>query len=464
MNFGPLIIPVNEDLARFRRASAFNKAQDAGSMAVICSPPGQGKTTSVYAAASLIHTHFNPVLSVPPLASLPLRDIPKWLQDNLPVQSAKATLVLIDGREKTDDEQGLNDVMSSVNNAVRGRPDLQFVWPTTDTNWRDRLVAAARKFGGQSFCPDQSVFAVKGPAKSQWLEAVELVMDQIGSNWDEFGINRQSAEVLLEQYSTLGDFLTAINSIRVDQEAIIESAAGLPEVVFVVSSHSKVVGDVARLRNPNTYKLRTDEIIHSARSSAAGKFWISRGAKQQGNLAWVSSLFQAKLVSLTPSTVAHAVGAFAPEGSRLKTAIAPTGFRAQRSTGNIAYRTTDLGRFLRGESVPEVLSKNKGKTSATAVAAYDAIQALSAKQHRYINEATLALAADSDGVFDYSQVQFEVPLGGDAVSDAIVPALGRRLHLEFHHLSGKHCSPNKISSYIMSKLAVYAIQYNLIER
>ena len=40
----------------------------------------------------------------------------------------------------------------------------------------------------------------------------------------------------------------------------------------------------------------------------------------------------------------------------------------------------------------------------------------------------------------------------------------RRLHFEFHHLSGAHCTPNKMAKYMMKKLRVYAIQYNLIER
>ena len=45
--FGPLILKVDSDLARFRKLVRFNQAQGAGSLAVICSPPGQGKTTAV---------------------------------------------------------------------------------------------------------------------------------------------------------------------------------------------------------------------------------------------------------------------------------------------------------------------------------------------------------------------------------------------------------------------------------
>jgi hypothetical protein len=462
--YGPLILKVEPDLRRFRKLVRFNLAQGAGSLAVIQSPPGQGKTTAVYAASVLLRTEFHAVLAVPPLISLPLREIPAWLAGNLPKLSDKVTPVLIDGRESTDDEQGLRDVMGALNNLVRGRPDLLFVWPTTSESWRDQLVSTAREFGSQSFCPTDGVFSVEGPAREQWVEAVSLILDQLGSTWDEFGVNESSASELLTNYSTLGEFFTGINQIRVDQDDFSESVTGLPEVIFVISSHSQVVGHVARLRNPATYRLRTDEVIGSARQSEPGKFWRARGAAQKSNLAWVSSLLQAKLVALTPSTVAHACAIESKPDSRLRASLSGLEFRANRGTGNTAYRTTDLARFLANEPVPEVLTTNKGKTSDATVAAYDVVQALSSKQHRAINEAILTFVGKSDGSFDPAEVQYELPLGADAIVDAVVPVGDRRLHLEFHHLSGPNCTPNKMASYMMKKLRVYATQYNLIER
>lgn len=462
--FGPLILKVDEDLRRFRRLATFGKAQGAGTLAVVQNPPGMGKTTAAYAASSLLKDLFRPVLPVPPPLSLPLRDIPHWLQSQLPSPSEKTTLVLVDGRESTDDDQGLQDVMGALNNLVRGRPDLLFVWPTTSEAWRDRLVHTARDFGSMSLCPEDAVFSIAGPDRSQWVEAVGLVLDQLGSNWDEFGINESTASEIVDDYSTLGDFLTAINLIRVEQEDFYDDAAGLPEVVFVVSSHSQVVGDVARLRNPATYRLRTDELIGSARQSAAGKFWIARGANQKTNLAWVSSLLQVKLVALTPSTVAHACGLDSKPDSRLRDAIVPLDFKPNRGTGKTAFKTTDLARFVAGEPVPEVLSTNKGKTKEPTVEAYDEVQKLSSRQHRDINEAILKFTASASGAFEAEDVQYEIPLGDDAIVDAIVPIGDRRFHMEFHHVSGKHCSPNTIAKYIMGKLKVYAIQYNLIDR
>jgi hypothetical protein len=462
--FGPLILKVDSDLRKFRKLVRFNSAQGAGSLCVIESPPGQGKTTAVYAASVLLREDFQPVLAAPPLLALPLRDIPKWLSENLPTSGGRVTPVLIDGRESTEDTQGLRDVMSALNNIVRGRPDLLFIWPTTSADWRDQLVTTARDFGSQSFCPDDGVFAVDGPDRSQWVEAVTLILDQLGATWDEFGVNESSAAELAPTHQTLGEFFTAINQIRVDQEDFSDSVTGLPEVIFVISSHSEVVGHVARLRNPSNYRLRTDEVIGSARGSEAGKFWRARGAAQKSNLAWVSSLLQAKLIALTPSTVAHACALESAADSRLKTELQGISFRASRGAGNTAYKKTDLARFLAGKPVPEVLTTNKGKTSESTVAAYDAIQALSSRQHRAINEAILTFAGKADGSFDPGEVQYEKLLGGDAIVDAIVPVSDKRLYFEFHHLSAANCKPNKMASYMMKKLRIYATQYNLIER
>jgi hypothetical protein len=238
LTFGPLILKVDSDLRRFRKLARFSAAQGAGCLAVVESPPGQGKTTAVYAASVLLKSEFSPVLAVPAQVPLPLREIPKWLNDHLPTQTDKVTLVLIDGRESSDDEQGLRDVMGALNSLVRGRPDLIFVWPTTDPAWRERLVQTARDFGSVSFCPADAVFPIAGPAKSQWPEAVSLILDQLNSSWDEFGINEASANELVAEHRTLGEFFTAINQVRVDQEDLAEDVTGLPEVVFVVSSHS----------------------------------------------------------------------------------------------------------------------------------------------------------------------------------------------------------------------------------
>lgn len=463
LNFHPLIVKVDSDLRRFRKLALYSAAQGAGTLSVVCNPPGQGKTTAAYAAAVLLRDTFHPVISVPPTISLALRDMPQWLAENLPQEGTdRATLILIDGRESTDDEQGLRDVMGALNNLVRGRPDLLFVWPTTDETWRNRLVKTARDFGSLSFCPEDAVFSIAGPAKSQWIEAVSLILDQLNSSWDEFGINEQSASDLIEHCDTLGSFFTAINQIRIDQESFSDDITGLPEVVFIVSSHPQVVGHVARLRNPETYRLRTDEIISSARASEPGKFWRARGAKQKSNLTWVASLLQVKLLALTPSTVAHACALEARPDSRLRATLSGIDFYPSRGTGKNAYLTTDLARFLSGQPVPEVLSRNKGRTSERTLAAYDAIQALSSRQHRDINEAILTFAGKV-GSFDPQDVQYEIPLGDDAIVDAIVP-LDRRLFFEFHHLSNAHCSPNKIATYIMKKLRVYATAYNLIER
>ena len=464
LNFGPLILKVDSDLRRFRSIARFNQAPGAGGLAVLESPPGKGKTTAVYAASVLLRDHFHAVLPVLPQLALPLRELPKWFAENLPPASEKVTPVLIDGRESTDDEQGLRDVMAVLNNFVRGRPDLLFVWPTTDPAWRDHLVATARNFGSQSFCPDQAVLTIDGPGRDQWVEAVALILDQLGASWDEFGINESTAAQLVDDYPTLGEFFTGINGIRVAQEEFAGNVTGLPEVVFVVSSHSEIVGHVARLRNPASYRLRTDEVIGSARMSEPGKFWKSRGSSQSTNLAWVSSLLQAKLVSLTPSTVAHACALETSSDSRIRQAVIAAGFSGSRSTGLTAYRTTDLARFLAGEPVPEVLTKNKGKTSAATLAAFDAAQSLSSKKHREINEALLKFIAKGTKAFDFADVLLEVPLGDDAIVDAIVPLPERRLHFEFHHLSGANCNPNKIATYMMRKLRVYATQYNLIER
>lgn len=110
-------------------------------------------------------------------------------------------------------------------------------------------------------------------------------------------------------------------------------------------------------------------------------------------------------------------------------------------------------------------STSKGRTAQTTLRAHAAVQALSAKRHKAINQAICQLAEQVVPDFKASLGAFEVHLGEqDTFADAVVPLFGEDLHLEFHHLSSAHCSAASMSAYIMEKLRTYAWRHNIIPR
>lgn len=92
---------------------------------------------ATYPAATFGAEAYEAVLLVP--HDVPLREVPRWLDENLPGPSAKARLVLFDGREVTDDAVGLKQLIVSLNQMLRRRPDVIFVPPTNSrTTARER--------------------------------------------------------------------------------------------------------------------------------------------------------------------------------------------------------------------------------------------------------------------------------------------------------------------------------------
>ena len=131
----PLLIGVEEDLQFFDRLRRRAITQQS----VIAFPlgsSGDGKTTAVYAASALLPDLFEPVFVVP--ATIQVRKVVEWLAETLPPQREKTTIVRMDGREASDDRVGLKQLMSALNQLLRGRPDLVVCWPTVYEEWLRR--------------------------------------------------------------------------------------------------------------------------------------------------------------------------------------------------------------------------------------------------------------------------------------------------------------------------------------
>ena len=471
-NVVPFLLRADEDLEVLENLVRRCRNQAAGMLSVPFGLPGVGKTTLAHTAPIFLPGIIADVFNVPGSLDLELRDLPAWLREHLPAESrGKQTLVVVDGREATDDLPGLRDVVSTINQIVRRRSDLLFFWPTTSLDWQQEIVGVAQKIAGGSLVPRSAQFEVAGLRRDRWVDAAELVLDQVGESWEELGINELHRTTLTDTAETVGDFLNELNEIRSQQEAVAEGLTGLPTLVFVVTSESHVVQVTSALRNPRTYKLRTDELLASSDGRAA-KFWKARAGASRGSPAWVAANFRSRLVTSTPSAVAHACAKFAPNGSRLFDAMHEIeGFSGNLGTGRSAFLSTDLARFLEGKPVPQITRSEKGRTVDATLEAYRVVQAMSKHHHKSINHSILALAASGSSNLNFDPANLEVPVGADIQIDYLareadhcIPDVDGDMALEFHHISGKSCKPSIISAYILEKLQYYAYAYRLMDR
>jgi hypothetical protein len=338
-----------------------------------------------------------------------------------------------------------------------------FLWPTTDPEWHKEIQDAATKIGGSNMVPDKGDITIIGPAKSEWVTVLDRILLQLDSSLAEVGIDANLAQQLADSSITIGEFLAQVGTIVAQRTTELREIKALPSLMFVVSSGPEVVGEANRLRRPGSYILKAEELIAYSTRSESGKWWQERQKQPEQNLSYIISLFGARLATVSASGVAYAC--LHKGAPNLVTAATGAGMIANTTNATKTLKATDLYRLLVGERINELTSSRKGKTKDTTLTAFANIQALSAQQHRTINEAVVTALAGEINTIDLKKTRFEVD-GGDQnlYTDVVLSQDAKELYLEFHHLSEANCKAASMASYIMAKLRAYAIHYNLAPR
>ncbi len=457
--YQPLLFAVDQDLNQFRLLVEKIKVQQGGMLSFILGDTGVGKTTSVYSASVFDSDVFGNVISIP--HGIKLRYAKTWLDENLQARSGKVQIILFDGREVTDDDVGLRQFLAGLNQLLRSRNDILFCWPTTDSSWHQQIRNIALKIGGSNFVPVNADIQIQGPNRSDWQKILERVLIQFDLAYDDLAIDNATLNDIEAKSSTIGDYLSNIGAVIAKRVTNLRTDRNLPLVVFVISSGSSVAGEANRLRRANTYVLKAEELLSYSPRSKAGKWWKARLEEPTQHLAYIISLFEARLTTVTPSSVAYASAHYGE--SDLEQAVISKGLKHHISNARTTMKTTDFYRFLIEEPLEELTSGRKGRTSQTTENAYGAIQLRSSKRHKAINQAICKLVAECIDEFDFDNAKFEAS-SDELITDVIIEVNENEFYLEFHHLSKKNCRAAKMAAYIMEKLQTYAINYNLVPR
>lgn len=456
-----LIFPVKEDLRAFDLLGQKAELQQGGLLVFLLGTTGIGKTTAVYSSSVHMSSLFSEVFLIPP--EIELRNVSSWLKDHIPKSIDKKLLILFDGREATDDEVGLRQFLSSLNQLLRKRKDILFIWPTTDRKWHDQIRGVAEAIGGTNLAPKDSDIDIKGPKKEDWIKILERFLNQLDVTYDDLAIDADKLGKIQDESTTVGEFLGKVGEIIVQRITKVREVKGLPSIVFVITSGSEVVGEANRIRRAGTYALKGEELFAYSPRSVAGKWWQERSKTPENHLAYIISLFDARLTTMSPSAVSYACLHFG--NSELKQAAEKHNMTKHISNAEVTLKATDLYKFLTGQTSHELTSTSKGKAGDASSETYMELQKLSATSHKEINIAICKMLANKITDIDFDKIRFEVDAGDQNLfHDTIIKVLNNDFYLEFHHLSPKNCVAAKMASYIMDKLQAYAIHYNLATR
>lgn len=406
-DFKPLILPVDEDLRRVQILKNKTRIQNGGLLSFVLGTTGIGKTTLAYSIPVYLSSDFSGVIRIPD--NIDFRDVSKWLQGNLPSQSDKSIILLFDGREITDDSVGLSQFLTGLNQLLRQRKDLLFLWPTNSREWHASVKKKAQEIGGSNFSPDNADINITGLKRESWKQVLEKILIQLDIVIEEFALTDDKLNEFIQSEKTLGEFLSKVGSELSENLLELKEIKNLPKVVFSISSGEEVVGEANRIRKVKTFTLRAHELLNYSPRSEAGKFWIERNKDAKQSLAYVISLFDSRLTTIGASVVTFSCLHFGNEN--LQSIPTKYNVKPHISNAKTTLKASDLYKFLTDTTANELTSSKKGKTSDLTTKSFNEIQKLSATNHKEINKAIAGLLSDTLITYDKSTEKLEVDAG-----------------------------------------------------
>ncbi|UYZ14105.1 hypothetical protein A6764_03815 [Brevibacillus sp. WF146] len=445
----------DHDLEVIKKLASRIESSKQSKLMFVLAPSGTGKTTFIHSLEVFLADKISSVKRLPPDSELPVDKIPDYLMKIKRDNSIK--VINFDGREAPFFNQDqYQTFLGRLNSIIRTRNDLLLLWPVNDENFAKKLVDIMYVVGGKSPFGSEPIYNLKGLDQREYVGVLDRIM-QIG-NWklEDAAISREEVEEIANNSIRVGDFLDDVQALITERFDTSDLGVQFPEVVFVLSSGITNIREICRnVRRADSYYLEASRLLMYTKRSNVAEWWQERNKNLRTALPFVISLFNAQLLSLSGSSVVHAMLNYGPLD--IKAQI--TGVQANIGNAKRVITSSELYKY---SILSEVDNREYGSSvKQETVDAYSFIQSLSKTRHKEINSAVMQLLIEANGGF--SNVQYEVPQGKGLIVDAVCLRKedGKKINLEFHHKSAKETKNNEIAIYILEKLKEYSINYGL---
>ncbi|MHB0920058.1 MAG: hypothetical protein ACYC22_03775 [Thiomonas delicata] len=446
-----------EDIEAIKRFIAAAESSSQGKVLFLTAPSGTGKSTFVHSLEIFFSDRVGEVVRLPPQHELTVSEIPAFLA-KLPVQS-KFTVVNFDGREAPYfNEPEYQTFLGALNGLLRTRRDLLVIWPVTDITFSAKLIQLLERVGGKSAFGIAPQIELHGISKQRFILVLEKLLQVANWRLEDAAISDTEVAALVDKAERIGVFLDDLQSLIATRFDVGEMGVEFPTVLIAISSGEPKIREITRsIRRADSYYIEASRLLMYTKQSNVAEWWGNRSTSLRSALPHVIALFNAQLVSVSASTVVHAV--LQHGDAELKALV--EGVRADRGNAKRVMESSELFKYLSGEALDnrEYGSSVKDETSAS----FSRIQAQSDRKHRALNDAVLKLATESGAALP--SLTLENPLVPGLQTDATFREPGRpTVALEFHHKAASESTNNKLAIYVLEKLKEYAINYGLASR
>lgn len=458
-----VLIEPTQDLLAMKQITAELRSSGQGKLVFLLGLTGAGKTSLAEALSIFMADAVSNVLTPPPDYSLSLDQLASWIANALndPNISSKKgiTVINLDGREMpVVNEAVTNGAMVNINALLRRTPSLLLVWPIIQRNFAEDAIRRLLILGGQSALARTPIYEVQGIDKSRYFDALKLLLDITSLKLQDAAISDEEARDIVAQSSTIGDYLTKIQSLVVDRYDLGELGVRLPKISICITSNVDTTPICRMLRRGSTFYADPDRILQFSRSNIA-EDWRRRGKENPRRaFAFISSLFELKIVNASSSAVVNCCAL--SNDRELRKAIKKHYPNPVSSNAGNSLGKTSLYRSLANA---EDVGKGNPAPSDPIKNAYAAIQALSATKHAEINRSIVDVLVSQLGL-NLGELRFEhLPFADKGLrADVWFQRDMRPETIEFTHRDDQHSSEAVLSSYILAKMQDYARDYGLI--
>ena len=450
-------VRIEADLTAIARLLNQAKAANQGKFQFIYSQlkSGTGKTTFVQSLNIFLPDFIESVHRISQQGDNAFGNILHTLQSLK--ATSKAHVVNLDGHESfiaSDSEY--RSFLVQLNTLLRNRKDIVILWPTNDLVFAERIVGILREIGGNSPFGQNPVYNMRGPQQADFPKILEGILKVANWRLEDAALNWSQVARITDGVSNIGEYLDTVQTAVTENFRIENIGFEPPRMLFVVSAGAEHIRDICRtLRRADSYYIDSARLQMYTKRSKIARWWDERNKDVKTSLPYIVSLFDAQLLSLSPSSVVHSVIMAELDG------FPNVGDLVTKNAGNAGriISSTEFFKFSKGQDVD--VKETKASTKKETLEAYEFIQERSKDRHKALNGSIFKLAQSAGCGF--TNVQLEQSYGSIARIgvDATADLNGEKCHLEFFHKSSGEATENKIAIYVLEKLKEYAVGYGL---
>lgn len=462
---GQVLIECANDLNDFKRYVAEVKTARQGKLLFLKGESGQGKTSFVESTAVFLADVVGGVITAPPEYELPLTDLMGWLTQELRrarrASRDRLIVVNLDGREiPVPDEAATQAAMGNLNSLLRSTPDVLMVWPVNQRDFAEQAIERLKAAGGESALLSTSIHVLKGLLKTQFFDVLRLVLDATNTRLEDAAISEDEARSLVDASQRIGEYLRQVQQLVVSRYDLGEIGAALPRLTVTFTSNDDTYSACRLLRRGTRFMVDADKLLQYSRANVADD-WRRRGRRNPRTaLPFVCALFEVQLLNLSSSAVVNAC-AFGPDEELRRLVRASYPAPVSSNAAN-SMRNSALARALQGQDDVGAAAANPSDAIRNA---YSAIQRVTNRKHRQINEAILQVVQAQLGIplpgLDFEHEVFDAS-DLELRADAWCEPGDRPLALEFTHRRDGEATVAVMASYMLGKIQDYARDYGLI--